>query len=100
MTTPMRLEGEIAFEVTSVSPERTLGEMPVQPGILNPFGTVHAGALIWFADVLATRHVFGDGEVETRCEDGTVYADGRCEYFAGLSPQRKAELIAARDDWG
>ena len=28
--------------------------MPIQPGILNPFGTVHAGALIWFADVVAT----------------------------------------------
>ncbi len=64
MTDPMRLEGEIAFEVTSVTPERTRGEMPVQPGILNPFGTVHAGALVWFADVLATRHVFGDGAVE------------------------------------
>lgn len=45
------------------------------------------------------REQFGDGEIETRCEDGTVYADGRCEYFAGLSPQRKAELIAARDHW-
>ena len=45
------------------------------------------------------REQFGDGAIETRCDDGTVYADGRCEYFAGLSPERKAELIAARDSW-
>ncbi|WP_339948630.1 PaaI family thioesterase [uncultured Albimonas sp.] len=64
MTETYALHGEIDFAVTFISPDRTLGEMPVQPGILNPFGTVHAGALIWFADVLATRHVFGDGAVE------------------------------------
>ncbi|MEM7287371.1 MAG: ABC transporter ATP-binding protein [Actinomycetota bacterium] len=45
------------------------------------------------------REQFGDGDIETRCDDGTVYADGRCEYFAGLSAERKAELIAARDNW-
>ncbi|MDF2231021.1 PaaI family thioesterase [Albimonas sp. CAU 1670] len=64
MTEAYALHGTIDFTVTSISDARTLGEMPVQPGILNPFGTVHAGALIWFADVIATRHVFGDGEVE------------------------------------
>ena len=57
-------EGRIAFRVTAWSADRTTGEMPVQPGILNPFGTVHAGALVWFADVIATRHVFGEGAVE------------------------------------
>jgi 1,4-dihydroxy-2-naphthoyl-CoA hydrolase len=33
--------------------------MPVQPGILNPFGVVHAGAMLWFADVCATVLAFG-----------------------------------------
>lgn len=28
--------------------------MPVQPGILNPYGTVQAGAMIWMADVTAS----------------------------------------------
>ena len=37
--------------------------MQVQPGILNPFGTIHAGALIWFADVVATNLVLGDEQV-------------------------------------
>ena len=28
--------------------------MPVQAGILNPFGIVNAGAILWFADVSAS----------------------------------------------
>lgn len=47
-------DGEIAFEVQYVSDEMASGTMLVQDGILNPFGTVHAGAMIWFADVIAT----------------------------------------------
>lgn len=47
-------EGMIAFEATYISNEEATGIMPVQPGILNPFGSVHAGAMIWFADVVAT----------------------------------------------
>jgi uncharacterized protein (TIGR00369 family) len=39
--------------------------MPVQPGILNPFGTVHAGATLWLADVCATVLAFGGAKVET-----------------------------------
>lgn len=33
--------------------------MTVAPGMLNPFGTIHAGALVWFADVVATSLVLG-----------------------------------------
>ncbi|MCR9138147.1 MAG: PaaI family thioesterase [Alphaproteobacteria bacterium] len=47
-------EGSIAFEARYVSEDQATGTMPVQDGILNPFGTVHAGAMIWFADVVAT----------------------------------------------
>ena len=34
--------------------------MPIGDGMLNPFGTVHAGALLWFADVVATVLAIGD----------------------------------------
>ena len=64
MTQTSRMQGAIDFTITECGAEATRGEMPVQQGVLNPFGTVHAGALIWFADVLATRHVFGAGEIE------------------------------------
>ncbi|MEM9203470.1 MAG: ABC transporter ATP-binding protein [Actinomycetota bacterium] len=42
------------------------------------------------------REQFGDGTIETTCEDGTVYADGRCEYFLSLSREQKAELFRTR----
>lgn len=53
-------EGNIAFTACYDEDGTARGEMEVQPGILNPFGTVHAGAMIWFADVVATRLVLGD----------------------------------------
>jgi 1,4-dihydroxy-2-naphthoyl-CoA hydrolase len=50
----MRVQGTIDFSITERSAERVTGEMPVGSGIKNPFGTVHAGAILWFADVVAT----------------------------------------------
>ena len=47
--------GQIRFHCELISPEEAQGTMPVQAGIMNPYGTVHAGALIWFADVTATN---------------------------------------------
>ncbi|MDD3763137.1 MAG: PaaI family thioesterase [Nevskiales bacterium] len=55
----MDIEGRIAFSVVSRSEQDAVAEMPVQAGILNPFGTVHAGAMLWFADVTATALVLG-----------------------------------------
>lgn len=46
--------GDLAFEATFVSSGEARGKMPIGPGLLNPFGTVHAGAMVWFADVVAT----------------------------------------------
>ncbi|MWB79399.1 hotdog fold thioesterase [Pseudooceanicola sp. 216_PA32_1] len=57
-------DGTIQFTAHEVTGEIATGEMPVQPGILNPFGTVHAGAMIWFADVIATRLVLGGVSTE------------------------------------
>jgi 1,4-dihydroxy-2-naphthoyl-CoA hydrolase len=50
-------EGAIAFTLGASDAETSTGTMSVTPGILNPFGTVHAGALTWFADVMATHLV-------------------------------------------
>jgi 1,4-dihydroxy-2-naphthoyl-CoA hydrolase len=54
--------GTIDFRIVEETPEKVIGEMPVQPGILNPFGIAHAGAMLWFADVCAT--VLANGGVE------------------------------------
>lgn len=60
----MQVNGNIQFEVTEQSAERVVGVMPVQSGILNPFGTVHAGATLWFADVCATVLAFGGSDMQ------------------------------------
>ncbi len=53
-TQTISFRGDIAFEAIYVSHDEARGTMAVQPGVLNPYGTVHAGAMIWFADVVAT----------------------------------------------
>ena len=58
----MRVEGRIEFYVLDQTPERVVSEMPIQPGIMNPFGVVHAGAILWFADVTATFLAMGSAE--------------------------------------
>lgn len=59
---PQEFLGSIRFDAKLVSPERAEGSMSINTGILNPFGTVHAGALIWFADVVATMLAFQGGQ--------------------------------------
>jgi len=59
----MNVSGRIEFTITERTPERVVGTMPIQAGILNPFGIAHAGAMLWFADVCATVLTFGSTEV-------------------------------------
>ena len=54
MTTSYRVNGTIDFETVLENSETASGTMAITPEMLNPFGTVHAGALVWFADVVAT----------------------------------------------
>lgn len=60
----MRYDGTITFSITERTADKVIGEMPVSPSILNPFGTAHAGAILWFADVCATTLAFGDAEMK------------------------------------
>jgi 1,4-dihydroxy-2-naphthoyl-CoA hydrolase len=55
----MKMEGSIAFSVTERTKDRVVSEMPVTAGVRNPFGVVHAGAMLWLADVTATILVMG-----------------------------------------
>ena len=59
----MKVTGTIEFTITAQSAEEVTGEMPLQAGILNPFGVAHAGAILWFADVCATVLAFGTTDV-------------------------------------
>jgi 1,4-dihydroxy-2-naphthoyl-CoA hydrolase len=60
----MHHTGNIDFTILERTPEKVIGEMPVQPGILNPFGVAHAGAMLWFADVCATVLANGGASIE------------------------------------
>ena len=53
----------LQFTLEERSPELARGRMPIADGMLNPFGTVHAGALLWFADVVATVCAIGETTV-------------------------------------
>jgi uncharacterized protein (TIGR00369 family) len=55
----MRVDGRIEFTILEQSPDQVISEMPIQPGILNPYGVVHAGAILWLADVTATVLALG-----------------------------------------
>jgi 1,4-dihydroxy-2-naphthoyl-CoA hydrolase len=59
----MHVTGHIEFTILEQTADRVVGEMPVQAGILNPFGTAHAGATLWFADVCATVLAFGGAQM-------------------------------------
>jgi uncharacterized protein (TIGR00369 family) len=55
----MKIEGNIEFYVVEHVPEQVVSEMPILPGVKNPYGVVNAGAILWFADVTATILVMG-----------------------------------------
>ena len=52
--------GQIEFTIEDRAEDCVVASMPIQPGIVNSFGTVHAGAMVWFADVAATLCAIGD----------------------------------------
>lgn len=86
------VKGEIAFTIESRSKERVIARMPVTDGILNPFGTVHAGAMIWFADVTATVCAIGDPANVGEDGQGFPLAVDLHTVLAGN--QRDGELVA------
>jgi uncharacterized protein (TIGR00369 family) len=58
----MKVEGSIEFSVIEQTADRVVSEMPINAGVKNPFGVVHAGAILWFADVSATFLVMGTSQ--------------------------------------
>jgi 1,4-dihydroxy-2-naphthoyl-CoA hydrolase len=58
----MKIQADIEFTITDRSPQHVRAEMPVRSGILNPYGVVNAGAMLWFADVCATVLAYGKDE--------------------------------------
>jgi len=90
----MKLEGRIEFEITEQTPERVVSEMPIQSGMLNPFGVVHAGAMLWLADVTATVLAFGSSEFSERAS-GFPLAINLNANFTGNQKEGKLKAVAS-----
>lgn len=83
--------GHIDFTIEENTPERVVSRMPVTDGIRNPFGTVHAGAVLWFADVTATVLALQAGEVKP---DGSGFPVALTLNAQLLGNVREGELVA------
>jgi 1,4-dihydroxy-2-naphthoyl-CoA hydrolase len=59
----VRRTGEIEFFIEKRSKDCVVSRMPISKGALNPFGTIHAGAMLWLADVTATVLAIGDTQL-------------------------------------
>lgn len=49
-----RRSGNIEFFIEERNKDYVISRMPIHKGVLNPFGTIQAGALVWLADVTAS----------------------------------------------
>ena len=90
----MRVEGRIEFQVIEQTPDRVISEMPVQSGIRNPYGGIHAGAILWFADVTATVLAMGSTEFSEGMT-GFPLAISLNANFAGNQKEGKLKAVAS-----
>lgn len=90
----MKIEGRIEFQIVGQTPETVTSEMPVQPGIMNPFGGIHAGAILWFADVTATVLAFGSTEFSEGIA-GFPLAITLTANFAGNQKEGRLKAVAS-----
>lgn len=89
------LSGQIEFDIIGVSEDEAEGEMRVTSGILNPFGTIQAGALVWFADVVATNLVLGRQQVP----DGMDSFPVAVTLNGNLLNNRRDGMLTAKARW-
>ena len=50
----LEYSGHIEFTINEQNMDFACSEMPIKEGIVNVYGVVSAGAILWFADVTAT----------------------------------------------
>jgi 1,4-dihydroxy-2-naphthoyl-CoA hydrolase len=83
--------GNIEFFIEERQEDCVISRMPVQAGILNPFGTVQAGAMLWLADVTATVLAIGKTEIG---ENGKGFPLAVDLHTTLLGNQRDGEIRA------
>lgn len=90
----MHIHGSIDFAISERSPERVVAEMPITAGIRNPFGVVHAGAILWFADVAASILVLGPVD-PTEGMKGFPLAINLNAHFLGNQPEGSFKAVSS-----
>ena len=83
--------GNIEFFIEKRSADCGISGMPVSSGILNPFGTVQAGARIWLADVTASVLAI---EGQTIGQDGKGFPLAIDVHTTLVSNQRNGDIRA------
>lgn len=83
--------GALEFFIETRGPERVVSRMPIQPGLLNPFGVVQAGAFVWLADVTASVLVLESLPAEARGKDFPLAIDLHTSLFGN---QREGDITA------
>lgn len=93
----MKIEGKIEFTITEHSDQQVVSEMPISSGIKNPFGVVHAGALLWQADVTATALAIGsiDSSGATQGMKGFPLAISLNANFLGNQTEGSFKAVAS-----
>ena len=86
-----RRSGEIEFFIEERNEDYVCSRMPVSRGILNPFGTVQAGAMIWLADVTASILAVGNQKIGP---DGKGFPLAVDIHTTLISNQRDGEILA------
>ena len=86
-----RRTGEIEFFIEERNKDFVMSRMPVGKGVLNPFGTVQAGAILWFADVTATVLAIGTSELGEKGQGFPLAINLNANL---LSNQRGGEILA------
>lgn len=90
----MHIHGSIDFAISERSPERVVAEMPITAGIRNPFGVVHAGAILWFADVAASILVLGPVDPTEGMKDFPL-AINLNAHFLGNQPEGSFKAVSS-----
>lgn len=89
--------GNIDFSIEERSADCVISRMPVTAGVLNPYGTVQAGAMIWLADVTASVLAL-EGQTIGENGKGFPLADGRIRKWARITEVGKYLRVILLDD--
>ncbi|CAM3279326.1 PaaI family thioesterase [Paracoccus nototheniae] len=89
------IRGQIEFEITGVNEHEAEGEMLIAEGVVNSLGSVQAGALIWFADVVAMSLVLGGEQPQEGMDNFPV----ALTLNAHLLANRREGHLVARARW-